>query len=190
MRGAVAVGLVAMTIGGGVVIGGAGDPPAVGEAAPEFSLKGLDGAAVTLGELTKEGPVVLVMLRGYPGYQCPLCTRQVADLRSRARDFRAAGAKVVMVYPGPAAELGAKAAEFLGGTKLPEGYRLLVDPGYGFTESYGLRWDAENETAYPSTFVIDKGGRVRFAKVSRSHGDRVAAADVAKALAGLGGAGN
>lgn len=54
-----------------------------------------------LSELTKTGPVVLVVLRGYPGYQCPICTRQVADLRRNADEFAKLGAKVVLVYPGP-----------------------------------------------------------------------------------------
>jgi hypothetical protein len=37
---------------------------------------------LTLAILSTElahGPVVLVMLRGWPGYQCPFCTRQFGD---------------------------------------------------------------------------------------------------------------
>jgi len=40
----------------------------------------------------------------------------------------------------------------------------------------GLRWEALKETAYPSTFIIEQTGRVKFAHVSNSKGDRVNAA--------------
>jgi hypothetical protein len=61
-----------------------------------------------------------------------------------------------------------------------------VDPDLAFVRSYNLRWDAPRETAYPSTFVIGRSGKVRFATVSRSHGGRAKAADVLKALQDLG----
>ena len=59
---------------------------------------------------------------------------------------------------------------------------MVTDPDYKFTEAYGLRWNAPRETAYPSTFVIDRKGTVRFAKVSKSHGDRSSAAEILKTL--------
>ena len=62
---------------------------------------------------------------------------------------------------------------------------MLLDPGFTFTQAYRLRWDAPNETAYPSTFVVDTHGTITFARTSRSHGDRVPVAGVLKALAQL-----
>ena len=55
---------------------------------------------------------------------------------------------------------------------------LVVDPDYAFTNQYGLRWDAPHETAYPSTFLIDRHDVVSFKKVSHEHGDNTTAADV------------
>ena len=60
----------------------------------------------------------------------------------------------------------------------------MLDPDYTFTNAYGLRWNAENETACPATFVIDTNRKVVFAKVSKTHGDRAEVADVLDALAG------
>ncbi|MBA3315986.1 MAG: peroxiredoxin family protein [Planctomycetota bacterium] len=159
--------------------------PKVGDVAKDFELKGLDGEAVRLSKLVEDGPVVLVVLRGYPGYQCPICNVQVGDFLGKAAKFDAADANLVFVYPGPAKGLEDKATEFLRGKTLPENVFLVVDPDYGFTNDYGLRWDAPQETAYPSTFVIDGDRKVRFAKVSTSHGGRAKASEVLEAVTTL-----
>jgi peroxiredoxin len=128
------------------------------------------------------GPVVLVVLRGYPGYQCPYCNRQVQDFIQKSTAFAAAGARVVMVYPGPPQDLGNRAAEFMTGKVLPENFNLLLDPGYKFTNQYGLRWDEPNETAYPSTFVLDRHGVVFFSKIVKEHGARTTSAEILDVL--------
>ena len=109
---------------------------------------------------------MLVVLRGWPGYQCPICTAQFADLRKHADDFAAAHARVLLVYPGPADQLKAHAKAFVKQGAMPAGFSFLIDPGYVFTNAWNLRWDAPKETAYPSSFVIDSSGVVRFQKVS------------------------
>ena len=153
-------------------------PPKVGDKAPDFTLKTLDDQTVRLSDLTATGKVVLVVLRGWPGYQCPLCTRQVQDYIASASGFASAKARVVMVYPGPSDDLKAHATEFLKNKQWPKEFIYLTDPVYSMVNAYGLRWDAPSETAYPSTFVVDKKGVVRFAKISRSHGDRTKAAEI------------
>jgi hypothetical protein len=54
-------------------------PPDVGEKAPDFALQTPEGATVNFDALLKEGKVVLIVLRGYPGYQCPYSQRQGHD---------------------------------------------------------------------------------------------------------------
>lgn len=160
-------------------------PPKVGDKAPDFTLKTLDDQTVHLSELTATGKVVLIVLRGWPGYQCPLCTRQVQDYIASASGFVSAKARVVMVYPGPANDLKAHATEFLKNKQWPKEFVYLIDPAYSTVNAYDLRWDAQGETAYPSTFVLDGQGVVRFAKISRSHGDRTKAAEVVGLLEGM-----
>ena len=157
-------------------------PPLVGDKAPDFSLSTPEGKSVRLSQLVSKGPVVLVVLRGYPGYQCPYCNRQVQDFIQKSQGFADAGAHVVLVYPGPPQDLGARANEFLADKKLPANFDLLVDPGYAFTNLYGLRWDAAQETAYPSTFLIDRQGVVFFSKIVKEHGGRTTAAEILDAL--------
>lgn len=159
--------------------------PMVGGKAADFSLGSIDGMQVQLSKELEGHAVVLVVLRGWPGYQCPFCTRQFGEYLKRAGEFERSGARVLFVYPGPAEGIQDHAAAFTANQKMPMHFRLLLDPDYKFTEAYGLRWDAPKETAYPSTFVVDRNGIVRFTRVSREHGGRVPADEVLKALSGL-----
>ena len=159
----------------------AAEPPQMGAAAPDFTLKTMDRKSVTLSAETAKLPVVLIMLRGWPGYQCPLCTKQVNEFVQQADAF-AGKARVIMVYPGPAENLQAHADEFLKDKSWPKDFLFVTDPDYVFTKNYGLRWEAPGETAYPSTFVIDKKGVVQFVKISKSHGGRAATAEVLAVL--------
>lgn len=147
-------------------------PPTVGSPAPAIQLNTLDHKSVTLADITKGGPAVVVVLRGWPGYQCPLCQKQYGSFRTQADAFAKAGVPVLLIYPGPAAKLEEHAAEFVGASAIPAGFTLAVDPDYTFTNAWGLRWDKAGETAHPATFVVDAKGVIRFAKVSEIHGDR------------------
>jgi thioredoxin-dependent peroxiredoxin len=163
-------------------IANAATPPMVGEGPPDFKLSTPEGKFVQLSEVMAKGPVVLVVLRGYPGYQCPYCNRQVQDFIANAQRFTELGAHVVLVYPGPPQDLKGKANEFLAGKTLPAHFDLVLDPGYAFTNAYGLRWNAPSETAFPSTFLIGKDGLVFFSKIVKEHGGRTTAAEIIEAM--------
>lgn len=158
----------------------AAEPPKVGDKAPDFTLKTLDGKSVTLSGLYANNKVILLVLRGWPGYQCPICERQVEDYIASSAKLDAAKARVIMVYPGPADALQAHAKEFLEmkGKQWPEDFTFVIDPDFSMVNAYGLRWDAPNETSYPSTFVLDKKGVIHFEEISHTHGDRSKASDV------------
>jgi thioredoxin-dependent peroxiredoxin len=170
--------LLSLFLSFGASLASAATPPQVGDTAPNFTLHTLDERPIELQALVAKSPVVLVVLRGWPGYQCPICTKQVHEFATRAAEFKERGAKVLMVYPGPAEKLKAQAQEFLKNKEWPGEFLFVVDPDYTFTNAYGLRWEAKNETAYPSTFVIARGGKIQFAKSSKTHGGRVSATQV------------
>lgn len=159
--------------------------PSVGQVAPNFDLpiSGEEGS-LALRDVLADGPAVVVVLRGYPGYQCRLCSFQLSELVRSARALRAKVAKVILVYPGAPNLLEEHALEFTP-AKLPEPFVLVRDPGYTMVNAYGLRWDAPRETAYPSTFVIDSDGTIAWAKVSQGHGDRSDPAAILSALNSL-----
>ena len=169
------IGLVLLTANAAA---SAGSPPKVGDRAPDFTLAQIDGKKLRLSTELESGHVVLIVGRGWVGYQCPFCNRQFGDFLRAADDIAATGARVVWVYPGPADEVQKRAEEFAAGKPFPANFRFVLDPNYTFTLAYALRWDAPQETAYPSTFVIDRTGIVRYALVSKAHDGRSRAAGV------------
>lgn len=156
----------------------AAQTPAVGTKAPDFTLQTPTGNSVDLAAERAKGTTVLVLLRGFPGYQCPYCVKQVHDFVEHSAEFAGRKANVVLVYPGPPADLDQHAKEFLAKqADLPSNIKLVIDPDYKMTNLYGLRWDAPHETAYPSTFILNASGTILFEKISHSHGDRISAND-------------
>ena len=158
--------------------------PAVGAKAPDFALFTPTGKSVQMSKEIQGHGLVLVVLRGFPGYQCPFCVKQVHDFIDHAADFQAKNTRVLLVYPGPPGELDDHAKDFLAKqAELPANIVLVTDPDYKVTNLYGLRWDMPHETAYPSTFVLDNKGMISFEKISHSHGDRLSAQDALANLA-------
>ena len=158
--------------------------PAIGAKAPDFTLSTPTGKSIQMSKEIQGHGLVLVVLRGFPGYQCPFCVKQVHDFIDHAADFQAKNTRVLLVYPGPPGELDDHAKDFLAKqAELPANIVLVTDPDYKVTNLYGLRWDMPHETAYPSTFVLDKKGMISFEKISHSHGDRLSAQDALDNLA-------
>ncbi len=157
----------------------AAEIPGVGAKAPDFTLSTPEGQSVRLSDLTAKGSVVLIFLRGFPGYQCPYCQKQAHDFQINASKFAALNTHLLLVYPGPPADLDQHAKDFLSKEEaLPANFHLVIDPDYKVTNQYSLRWDAPHETAYPSTFLIDPSRNIFYQKVSHSHADRTSAEDI------------
>ncbi|GAA5508971.1 redoxin family protein [Novipirellula caenicola] len=158
---------------------------APGTQAKDFQLHAIAGELsgdVQLSQVNANGPVVVVVLRGFPGRQCPACSAQVGNIIKNADKFAAKNARVLLIYPGAKMQLGQHADDFLQGTKLPKPLTMLLDPDYAFTNLYGLRWNATNETAYPTTLVIDESGKIRYTKVSETHRGRATSEEILAAL--------
>lgn len=158
--------------------------PSIGQRAPDFTLSTPSGEQLTLSSLNGRGSVVLIVLRGYPGYQCPFSQLQFQSYQQSAAQFAALGAQVLFVYPGTDNKnLADDARQMIGTSTLPANVHVVLDPDYHFTTQYGLRWDASNQTAYPSTFLLAKGRFVLFAHMGRSSSDQTSPADALAILA-------
>lgn len=157
--------------------------PGVGQRAPEFTLSTLSGNTLSLGSLMSQGRVVVIFLRGYPGYQCPFSQQQFQNYQQTAAQFAALGAQVVFVYPGTGGKsLADNAAQMVGDQPLPANIHIVLDPDYVFSTKYGLRWDAPSQTVYPSTFLVASNGTVIFAHTGRTSNDLTPPADALAVL--------
>ena len=161
--------------------------PKEGSKLEDFSGTTMNGGKFQLSKLVEKGSVVIVMLRGFPGYQCPVCSTQVAGYIAKAEEFeKQRNTPVVFIYPGKVNNLEKRAKEFTAPLEsevdLPSNFIFVLDQNYKITNHLGLRWNEPEETAYPAAFVIDHGGYVQYAKVSDNHRGRATADDILEFL--------
>ena len=123
---------------------------AVGQSAPDFSLKDGDGNAWNLS--ANRGKVVVLLF--YPGDETPICTRQMCSVRDRWEDYVATGAEVV----GISTDSVESHKKFSEHHELP--LRLLSDADGKVAKLYGAQSLIPGKVAR-SVFVIDANGTIR-----------------------------
>ena len=121
-----------------------GQTPAKGETAPDFTLSTISGTPGQLSAEARQGITVLVILGGYPGFQCQFCQEQAHDFIFHAAEFAKRKTTVGLVYAGPPAPLDQHAREFLSKqVALPPNITLVTDPGNKVKKS---EWRAVEST--------------------------------------------
>jgi peroxiredoxin len=133
----------------------------------------VNGNTVDLKKL-RGRKVLLVILRGIPqsegGRFCPSCLAQASGLLANRREFEKRDTEVLVLFPGPAERVG----EFLEtARRQSEGestsaFQLLLDQDLKSCSALGIRADL----AKPSTYILDKTGRVTYAYVGETSTDR------------------
>ncbi len=171
---------------------------AVGAAAPDFTLPGVDGEQVSLAKLLTDGPVVLAFYRG--GW-CPYCNLELRALQAALADITAAGATLVAISPqlpdnslstAEKLELAFPVLSDVGNVvareyglvfSLPEDLRSVYD-GFGI-DLPAANGDQTFELPVPATFVIGRDGSVAWRFVDPDYTHRGDPADVLAALKAL-----
>lgn len=130
---------------------------AVGERAPQFTLKDQDGRERRLDDFLGKKKVALVFFRSADW--CPYCRKQLAQLQADGRAFEDAGIQLVGISYDPPAALK-KYAE-----QARIAFPLLSDPGSATIDAYHVRNTAAKGKAEgvprPATFVLDPKGVIR-----------------------------
>jgi peroxiredoxin len=182
-----------------VASGAAAAVPAVGDRLPEFALPDSYGRWVRLADLLADGPIVLSVHRG--GW-CPFCRAEIAAWRRALPDLKAAGGRLALMTP----ETGGR-AERLRDTIGPEA-TILCDVDHGVAMLLGLSvpLPPDLQRAYrdadldldrltggagefvpiPATFIVDRGGVVRFVHAHVDFRVRAEPSEVVKALRAFG----
>jgi peroxiredoxin len=127
------------------------------------------GKSIDLRKYHSKKNVVLVVMRGFPGYVCPNCSAQTSRLINNYREFSKRDAEVLVVFPGPTDHLKDfvdKSQEEAGKKTTP--FPIVLDKDFQAVDRLGIRGDL----AKPATYIIDKQGNVRFAYVGANTADR------------------
>lgn len=136
----------------------------IGEVAPQWTLRGLDGQLV--GPFRYFGQPLLIFF--FRGTWCPSCRQQMERIKA---DWNLIGSLVSVV--GIMRENGEAINEFLKNNPMP--FPLIPDPEakviqlHNVYQRFGLNGF---RIAYPTTLLIDQNHIVRFCYVGHSQFDR------------------
>jgi peroxiredoxin len=166
-----------------------------GDVAPDFTLPGVDGKAVSLSQSLKTGPVVLSFYRG--GW-CPYCNLELRALQAKLGEFAALGASLVAISP-QTPDQSLSTAE-----KNELAFPVLSDAGSVVAKAFGIAFDLSDELRpiyskfghglpemngddswvlpVPATFVIDRDGSIAFAFVDTDYRNRLEPSDIVAVL--------
>lgn len=152
---------------------------AVGAKAPDFTLPNQDRAPVTLSEQLKKGPVVLAFM---PAAFSGTCTNEMCTFRDSAAELNNVNATVLGVTVDTFFALKAWADAQSLTFPLLSDFNKEVIGRYGVVnpDMIGMR-----NISKRATFVIDRGGVVRYAEVLDDARNEPNYAKVKETLAGL-----
>jgi len=131
--------------------------PAVGEAAPNFSLPSSTGKTVELASFAGKKPVVLYF---YPKADTPGCTKQACGFRDAQNEYIKAKVAVLGVSPDPIAKVKKFADKF------HLNFPLLADEDHAICDRYGV-WQEKSMYGRKywgvmrTTFIIGKDGKIQ-----------------------------
>jgi len=126
----------------------------IGEKAPDFTLKDLNGDDWSLRD--HDGKIVVLLF--YPGDDTPVCTAQMCSVRDNWSDYQATGAEVV----GISTDSDKSHKSFADKYNLT--LNLLADTRGEVVEKYGMRSWLPGRSAR-GVVVVDKQGNVAYHKV-------------------------
>lgn len=115
--------------------------------APQFALFDMDDEAFALADFRGQ----VVMLNFWATW-CPPCRREMPSMERLYRQLRGQGFAVLAVnqFEGPDHVFG-----YLGQLQVDPSFTILFDPDSSTAEAYRV-------VGLPTTFLIDKSGRVRY----------------------------
>ena len=129
---------------------------AVGDSAPDFTLKDQHGRAVTLSGLRDKNVLLVFFPLAFTG----VCQGELGEIRDRLSEYQNDDAAVLTISVGP------PPTHKVWATEHGFGFPVLSDfwPHGAVTQAYGV---FNTDAGYPNrgTFAVDRGGVIRFAEM-------------------------
>jgi len=161
--------------------------------APEFKLKDQSGVEVSLKDLRKKGPVVLLF---YRGNWCPFCNRELKAFQDSLGMIQTKGAQVVAITP--------EQKEGVDSTIRKTGviFPILSDEDMKVANNYQVAFNVDDRTVsrykmagvdllktngqkvamlpVPAVYIINKEGTVTYRYFDENYRNRVSVAEILK----------
>ncbi|MEL7001661.1 MAG: peroxiredoxin-like family protein [Bacteroidota bacterium] len=168
----------------------------VNDQAPDFTLVNASGEQVSLSSLLDAGKVILVF---YRGTWCPYCNLQLAQYAQVNEEIKKTGASLVAISPQtPDESLNIQEKNELPFEVLSDVGNIvarkfttvfrngdvpvntMTELGFDFDAHYG---DDSREIPVPAVFIIEKDGKVSFARTTGGdYRNRVEASEILEGL--------
>lgn len=164
--------------------------------APEFKGKDQNGNEISLKDLRKKGPVVVVF---YRGNWCPYCNKELKRMQDSLQLLTSKGAQVIAISPEKSAGI-AKTVEKTGATfSILHDEDMKIAKGYGVAyqvdektqqryKSFGndlLEANGQKEKAFlpvPAVYIVNRDGSVTFRFFEEDYKKRVFVKDLLQNL--------
>ncbi|MDX2172008.1 MAG: peroxiredoxin-like family protein [Bacteroidota bacterium] len=167
----------------------------VNDKAPEFTAKDQNNKSVTLTNLIKKGPIVIVF---YRGEWCPYCNKQLKNLEDSLTLIVKKGATLIAITP----ETRENVDKTITKTKLT--YSVLSDDSLKIMNAYKVAFtlDAKTTEKYkgygislnerngsngnnlpvPAVYVINKEGKITYSYFDKDYRNRVSVKEIVSHL--------
>jgi peroxiredoxin len=148
----------------------------IGRIAPNFTLVDTTGTSHTLLQAAAERPIILVF---YRGDWCPWCQIQMKQLAGVYQELQERGVALWAISP----QTQEKNSAFKAKREIP--FPILDDSALEVIRGWGLEDEldpVQEHIPYPTTYIIDKGGRVHWRRLGQRPDDRPTPGEIMAAL--------
>lgn len=141
----------------------------VGNKFPFLRFVNSNGEVIDLRQHVANKKLVVVVLRGFAGSVCLVCSSQTLALSKQIKKFHDRNTEVILVYPGEIETI----PQFISSvhdieSTLPLPFPIVLDADLSLVNEFKIN----GSLAKPSTMIIDENGIVRYAYVGKHPGDR------------------
>ncbi|HRI24009.1 MAG TPA: peroxiredoxin-like family protein [Ferruginibacter sp.] len=166
-----------------------------GDAAPPFSAKDQDGNKVSLEEMLKKGPVILLF---YRGQWCPYCNKQLASYTDSLQLIKQAGASVLAVTPETPDNIRKTIEKTKASFPVIEDSELAIMKQYRVNfavdektiaryKGYGIDFTEANGSnganlPVPATYIIGTDGKIKYVFFNTDYRRRVSVRELLENL--------
>jgi peroxiredoxin len=140
----------------------------LGKPLPQTRFLSADGGVLDIDALRKQGPVLLIFLRGFSGQVCLYCAAQTTAISNSIARFNKSGIQVVVVYPGPVDAMPAFLAAVRSLANDPPLMPVALDVSLIAVRALQI----EDNLAKPTSLYIDSEGKIRYAYQGNTIADR------------------